>query len=89
MQYVVLLVLFFQDSALDRTMSIDENLQFAAAMYKSFSTRKPIHALMNCLTVFGLQNQRKKKLLALSGGQRRAVDIARGVLHKPKSIISR
>ena len=75
--------LVFQDSALDRTMSIDENLQFAAAMYNlpPIEANKRIDELMS---VFGLQEKRNAKLLALSGGQRRAVDIARGVLHKPK-----
>lgn len=75
--------LVFQDSALDRMMSIDENLQFAAAMYNL----PPVEAnqrIDELLSVFGLQDKRKKKLVALSGGQRRAVDIARGVLHKPK-----
>lgn len=75
--------LVFQDSALDRTMSIDENLQFAAAMYNLNSVQADLR-IEELLTVFGLQKQRHKKLLALSGGQRRAVDIARGVLHKPK-----
>ena len=75
--------LVFQDSALDRTMSIDENLQFAAAMY-NLNPQQADQRIEELLSVFGLQKQRHKKLLALSGGQRRAVDIARGVLHKPK-----
>ena len=75
--------LVFQDSALDRTMSIDENLQFAAAMYNLPPT-KANQRIDELLSVFGLQKKRHVKLLALSGGQRRAVDIARGVLHKPK-----
>lgn len=75
--------LVFQDSALDRTMSIDENLQFAAAMY-NLSPVEAGQRIDELLSVFGLQEKRKKKLVALSGGQRRAVDIARGVLHKPK-----
>jgi ABC-2 type transport system ATP-binding protein len=75
--------LVFQDSALDRTMSIDENLQFAAALY-DLSPQQANQRIDELLAVFGLQKHRKKKLLALSGGQRRAVDIARGVLHKPK-----
>ena len=75
--------LVFQDSALDRTMSIDENLQFAAAMY-NLSPEIANSRIDELLAIFGLENQRHKKLLALSGGQRRAVDIARGVLHKPK-----
>jgi len=75
--------LVFQDSALDRTMSIDENLQFAAALY-NLSPEQATSRIDELLAVFGLQQQRNKKLVALSGGQRRAVDIARGVLHKPK-----
>ncbi len=75
--------LVFQDSALDRTMSIDENLQFAAALY-NLSPSDANKRIDELLSVFGLQEKRKQKLVALSGGQRRAVDIARGVLHKPK-----
>ena len=75
--------LVFQDSALDRTMSIDENLQFAAAMY-NLAPHDANQRIDELLTIFGLQDKRKRKLLTLSGGQRRAVDIARGVLHKPK-----
>jgi ABC-2 type transport system ATP-binding protein len=75
--------LVFQDSALDRTMSIDENLQFAAALY-NLSPEQANSRIDELLTVFGLQDKRNQKLVALSGGQRRAVDIARGVLHKPK-----
>lgn len=75
--------LVFQDSALDRMMTVDENLKFAAALYNL----KPVQAnerIEELLAVFGLQKKRHMKLAALSGGQRRAVDIARGVLHKPK-----
>ena len=75
--------LVFQDSALDRMMTVDENLQFAAALYNL----KPVQAnerIEELLAIFGLQKKRHMKLAALSGGQRRAVDIARGVLHKPK-----
>ena len=75
--------LVFQDSALDRTMTIDENLQFAAALY-NLPPNEANHRIDELLTVFGLQDKRKQKLIALSGGQRRAVDIARGVLHRPK-----
>ncbi len=75
--------LVFQDSALDRTMSIDENLQFAAALY-NLSPPEANKRIDELLAVFGLQDKRKQKLVTLSGGQRRAIDIARGVLHNPK-----
>lgn len=75
--------LVFQDSALDRTMTVDENLQFAAALY-NLAPSSANERINELLTVFGLQEKRQQKLAALSGGQRRAVDIARGVLHKPQ-----
>ncbi len=75
--------LVFQDSALDRMMTVEQNLHFAAALYDLApgEADKRIGAL---LSIFGLQEKRHQKLMALSGGQRRAVDIARGVLHQPK-----
>ncbi len=75
--------LVFQDSALDRTMTIDENLQFAAALYH-LSSQEAKQRIRELLAVFDLQEKRKQTLITLSGGQRRAVDIARGVLHRPK-----
>ncbi len=75
--------LVFQDSALDRTMSAEANLQFAAALY-GLNKQQAAERINELFAVFGLEKHRHKKLLALSGGQRRAVDIARGVLHKPK-----
>ena len=75
--------LVFQDSALDRTMTIAENLQFAAALYK-LPTSEANTRIERLLKIFNLEDKRHQKLLTLSGGQRRAVDIARGVLHKPR-----
>ncbi len=75
--------LVFQDSALDRMMTIDENLQFAAAMY-DLSPNIADQRINELMTVFGLEKKRHVQLVTLSGGQRRAVDIARGVLHRPK-----
>ena len=75
--------LVFQDSALDRMMTIDQNLQFSAALY-DLPQAEADKRIDELLSIFGLQAKRHQKLLALSGGQRRAVDIARGVLHNPK-----
>lgn len=75
--------LVFQDSALDRTMTVEENLQFAAALY-GMSKKQANERIEALLAVFNLGSRRNAKLLALSGGQRRAVDIARGVLHQPQ-----
>ena len=73
----------FQDSALDRTLSVWENLRFAG-MLAGLSTAV-IHERTNeLLDLFGLGDKRDKPVGSLSGGMRRAVDIARGVIHRPQ-----
>ena len=75
--------LVFQESALDRTLSVQENLRFAAALYNLPGplARRRCHEL---LSLFRLKEQAATPVLSLSGGMRRAVDIARGVLHRPR-----
>lgn len=75
--------LVFQESALDRMMTVDENLQFAAALY-NMPPKEANQRIESLLSVFNLEKKRYQKLAALSGGQRRAVDIARGVMHQPE-----
>lgn len=75
--------LVFQESALDRMMTVDENLQFAAALY-NMPPKQANQRIESLLSVFNLEKKRYQKLVALSGGQRRAVDIARGVMHQPE-----
>lgn len=75
--------LVFQESALDRMMTVDENLQFAAALY-NMPPKQANKRIESLLAIFNLEKKRYQKLAALSGGQRRAVDIARGVMHQPE-----
>ena len=73
----------FQESALDRSLTVAENLRFAGLLLdlpaKLITTRSE-----ELLELFGLQEHRTKSVAALSGGMRRALDIVRGVLHQPK-----
>ena len=75
--------LVFQESALDRTLSVEENLYFCAGLH---GLRKAsIDGRVNeMLALFELEKKRKSPVGILSGGMRRAVDIIRGVLHSPK-----
>jgi len=75
--------LVFQESALDRTLSVEENLYFCAGLH---GLRKAsIDGRVNeMLELFELEKKRKSPVGSLSGGMRRAVDIIRGVLHSPK-----
>lgn len=73
----------FQDSALDRTLSVWENLRFAG-MLAGLTSKVICERTDELLDLFGLGEQRHKSVGSLSGGMRRAVDVARGVIHRPQ-----
>ncbi len=76
----------FQDSVLDRPLSVLDNLRVRAALYgivgKAFEER--LKELCELLEFSDLLNRPVGKL---SGGQRRRIDIARALLHRPKILI--
>jgi ABC-2 type transport system ATP-binding protein len=72
----------FQDSALDRTLSVWENLRFCAMLY-GLAPAEIARRAGELLELFGLAEKRDRPVATLSGGQRRALDIARGVIHRP------
>ncbi|MGH8727299.1 MAG: ABC transporter ATP-binding protein [Burkholderiales bacterium] len=73
----------FQESALDRTLSVAENLRFAG-MLANLSANEIKARGDELLDLFGLAENREKLVATLSGGMRRALDIARGVIHHPQ-----
>ncbi len=75
--------LVFQESALDRTMTVYENLSFSAALY-GIPRRTADDRINALLKLFDLSDKKRSPVARLSGGMRRAVDLIRGVLHKPK-----
>lgn len=78
--------LVFQESALDRTLTVEENLRFAGALYDLPApvVRRRAEEL---LALFDLLDKRSARVAALSGGMRRALDIARGLLHRPRILL--
>ncbi|MCL0330225.1 ABC transporter ATP-binding protein [Apilactobacillus xinyiensis] len=70
----------FQNSILDKELSVKNNLFIRARMYKNID-KKYVDSLIEEL---GLQSILHQKYKNLSGGQRRKVDIIRALLHKPK-----
>ncbi len=73
----------FQESALDRTLTVAENLRFAGLL-QNLPPRIISERSRELLELFGLNQHRATPVAALSGGMRRALDIVRGVLHQPK-----
>ncbi|OUT97473.1 MAG: hypothetical protein CBC01_06425 [Betaproteobacteria bacterium TMED41] len=75
--------LVFQESALDRQLSVLENLRFAGLLHNlSFNLIKKRTNFL--LDLFNLSEKKNVAVGTLSGGQRRVLDIARGVMHEPK-----
>lgn len=75
--------LVFQESALDRSLTVAENLELAAALH-DLPPRLARERMDELLSLFGLTDNSRKPVNALSGGMRRALDIVRGVLHRPR-----
>ena len=73
----------FQDPALDRSLSAAENVRFAGRL-NSLSRAEIHRRSTELLELFGLSEQRDVPVASLSGGMRRALDIARGVIHQPR-----
>ena len=73
----------FQESALDRTLSVVENLRFAGLLH-NLQLEQIKDRSGELLRLFGLTEKRDQAVSELSGGQRRALDIARGVIHQPR-----
>ena len=76
----------FQNSVLDKALSVYDNLKMRATLYgmdsATFETR-----LKELDELFSLGEIVKRPYGKLSGGQRRRADVARALLHKPSILI--
>lgn len=73
----------FQDSTLDSKMTIEENLKMHCVFY-NVPKKEVEERIQFVLNLVDLLNERKKLVGALSGGMKRRVEIARGLIHYPK-----
>ena len=72
----------FQDTTLDLDLTAEENLRFAARLY-GMEGRQLRSRIDELLGLFDLLKRRHDRVRTFSGGMRRALDLARGLLHRP------
>jgi len=73
----------FQDPSLDDELTGRENLEFHGRMYhmqKDLRTNR----IKEVLKLVGLENKAKFQIKTYSGGMKRRLEIARGLMHHPK-----
>jgi ABC-2 type transport system ATP-binding protein len=75
--------LVFQDTTLDDYLTAEENLRFHAELYGV--PRSQVGVRMDrVLDMVGLSDRRKSIVRTYSGGMKRRLEIARGLLHSPR-----
>jgi ABC-2 type transport system ATP-binding protein len=73
----------FQDPSLDSELTAYENLELHGVLYH-VPRRLRTERIQTLLTLFELWDRRDRRVKEFSGGMKRRLEIARGLLHVPK-----
>lgn len=73
----------FQDPSLDEELSAYENMELHAVLY-SIPRKERADRIKEMLSLVELWERKDSKIKTFSGGMRRRLEIARGLLHEPK-----
>lgn len=76
----------FQSGSLDRKLRVNENLKHQGHLY-GMSGNELNQKIDSLLSRFGLSDRARESVEKLSGGMRRRVEIAKGILHTPELLI--
>ena len=73
----------FQDTTLDKDLTAHENLIFHAYLYSvpKAEMKEQVHDVLNFVDLYDRRNDLVKKF---SGGMKRRLEVARGLLHRPR-----
>ncbi|HEX3594196.1 MAG TPA: ATP-binding cassette domain-containing protein [Polyangiaceae bacterium] len=75
--------LVFQDSTVDDYLTAEQNLRFHAELYGLPTAVVPAR-LKQVLEMVALWDRRKSRVATFSGGMKRRLEIARGLMHSPR-----
>jgi len=75
--------LVFQDTTLDTYLSAEQNLRFHGELYGMPSATLDTR-MREVLEMVGLWERRTSRVMTFSGGMKRRLEIARGLMHSPR-----
>lgn len=76
----------FQQMALDLDLSVQANLRFHADLH-GLARSDADQRIVNGLRALGLEGEARQTVRALSGGNRRKVELVRALLHRPRVLL--